>query len=85
MEDTNELIQERIKKLNRLRDAGIEPYGAPFDVKDRASDIIDRFGELSKEEIEERSEKFTIAGRIISFRNFGKTAFAHIQDASGKI
>ncbi|GBD95750.1 MAG TPA: lysine--tRNA ligase [Nitrospirae bacterium] len=85
MEETNELVQERIKKLNRLRDAGVEPYGVPFAVKDRASDIIDRFGELSKEEIEERSEKFTIAGRIISFRNFGKTAFAHIQDASGKI
>ncbi|HDH05110.1 MAG TPA: lysine--tRNA ligase [Nitrospirae bacterium] len=85
MEETNELIQERIKKLNRLRDAGVEPYGVPFAVKDRASDIVDRFGELSKEEIEERSEKFTIAGRIISFRNFGKTAFAHIQDASGKI
>ncbi|MBI4683054.1 MAG: lysine--tRNA ligase [Nitrospirae bacterium] len=84
MDDTNELIQERIKKLNRLRDSGVEPYGAPFAVKDRASDIIARFGELSKEELEERSEKCTIAGRIISIRNFGKTAFAHIQDASGK-
>ncbi len=85
VEDTNELIQERIKKLNRLRDAGIEPYGASFTVKDRAADIIDRFGELSKEELDERADQCAIAGRIISFRNFGKTAFSHIQDASGRI
>ncbi len=85
MEDTNELIQERIKKLARLRDAGIEPYGVTFRAKDLASDIIGRFGELSKEELTERNESSTIAGRIISFRNFGKTAFAHVQDTSGKI
>ncbi len=85
MDETNELIQERIKKLNRLKDSGVEPYGAPFAVKDRASDIVNRFGELSKEELEARSEKCTIAGRIISFRNFGKTAFSHVQDATGKI
>ncbi len=85
MEESNELVKERIKKLNRLRDAGVEPYGAPFALKDRASDIVERFGELSKEELEARSEKCTVAGRIISFRNFGKTAFAHIQDATGRI
>ncbi len=85
MEETNELIQERIKKLNRLRDSGIEPYGGPFAVKDRAADIIRKFGELDKEDLESRNEVGVLAGRIISFRNFGKTAFAHIQDATGKI
>ncbi|MEW6601087.1 MAG: lysine--tRNA ligase [Nitrospirota bacterium] len=85
MEDTNDLIQERINKLNKLRDSGIEPYGTSFSVKDRAAEIIGRFGELSKEELEARNEKCTIAGRIISFRKFGKTAFSHIQDSSGRI
>jgi lysyl-tRNA synthetase class 2 len=85
VEDTNELIQERIKKLERLKEAGVEPYGGAFAVKDRASEIIDRFGELSKEELEARNDPCTVAGRIITFRNFGKTAFAHIQDASGRI
>jgi lysyl-tRNA synthetase class 2 len=85
VKETNELIQERIKKLNKLRDSGIEPYGSPFTVKNRASEIINRFGELSKEELEARTETYTIAGRIISLRDFGKTSFAHIQDASGRI
>ncbi len=85
MEDSNELVQERIKKLNRLKDSGIEPYGGAFDVKDSAAEIIDQFGEVAKEELEAQSRECTLAGRIISFRNFGKTAFAHLQDASGKI
>ena len=85
MEETNELIQERIKKRNKLRDAGIEPYGVPFAVKDKARDITENFGGLSREELESKSHQCTLAGRIISFRDFGKTAFAHVQDASGKI
>jgi lysyl-tRNA synthetase class 2 len=85
MEEVNELIQERIKKLKRLKEAGIEPYGGPFSVKDRAIDIFNKYGKMSKEELEERGENCTIAGRIIAFRDFGKAAFAHIQDATGKI
>lgn len=85
MEETNELFQERLNKLNKLRELGIEPYGTSFSVKDMAADIIGRFGELSKEELEARKETCTIAGRIISFRKFGKTAFSHIQDASGRM
>ena len=85
MEESNELIQERIKKLERLKESGIEPYGGLFEVKDNAADIIAGFGELEKEELEAKAKDCTIAGRIISFRDFGKTAFAHIQDGSGKI
>lgn len=85
MEEINELIQERLKKLKRLRDAGIDPYGGPFPVKDRAADLHSRYGQMTKEELETRNENCTIAGRIIARRDFGKAAFAHIQDATGKI
>lgn len=85
MEDKNELIQERIKKLNRLRDAGIEPYGSTFAAEDKAAEILKQFGERDKESLEAEKRECSLAGRIISFRNFGKTAFAHIQDDSGRI
>ncbi|MBI5057746.1 MAG: lysine--tRNA ligase [Nitrospirae bacterium] len=85
MDESNELIQERLKKLGRLRDAGLEPYGKPFTAADKASDIVSKFGALSKEELEPRKEKCALAGRMISFRDFGKTAFAHIQDATGRV
>ncbi|MBI4653754.1 MAG: lysine--tRNA ligase [Nitrospirae bacterium] len=85
MEEVNELIEERIKKLNRLKEAGIDPYGGPFDVKDCARDIINKCGGLSKEELESRSDNCIIAGRIVALRDFGKACFAHIQDSTGKI
>jgi lysyl-tRNA synthetase class 2 len=85
MEETNELIQERIKKLNKLKDAGIEPYGMSFAVKDKAEEIAHKYGGLAKEELETRAELCILAGRIVSFRDFGKTAFAHIQDTTGKM
>ncbi len=85
MEEINELMQERIKKLQRLRDEGIDPYGGSFAVKDRIADINERHAGSDKAELEGKSEKCTIAGRIVSLRNFGKAAFAHVQDSTGKI
>ncbi|GAB4537103.1 MAG: lysine--tRNA ligase [Thermodesulfovibrionia bacterium] len=85
MKEMNELIQERIKKLERLRDLGIDPYGIPFDVKDRASELLQRYGQKGKEDLNSASYNCTIAGRIISMRDFGKASFAHVQDGSGRI
>jgi lysyl-tRNA synthetase class 2 len=85
VEDANELIQERIKKLNCLREAGEDPYGGPFPAKDRAADIIRDYGSIDKERLETDRTECTVAGRIVSLRNCGKAACAHIQDASGRI
>jgi lysyl-tRNA synthetase class 2 len=85
LEELNELIQERIKKLKKLKDAGLDPYGGPFDVKDRVADILKRHAKTGKEELEAADENCTIAGRIMSFRRFGKASFAHIQDATGRM
>jgi lysyl-tRNA synthetase class 2 len=85
LEDKNELIQERIKKLERLRGADIEPYGGAFAAESTTADITGEYGEKSREELTKVDRMFSVAGRIISLRNFGKTAFAHIQDGSGRI
>ncbi len=85
MEETNEFIQERIKKRNRIIDMGIDPYGAAFDVKDKSADITNQYGTMEKEELESKEVACSVAGRLVLFRNFGKTAFAHIQDESGKL
>jgi lysyl-tRNA synthetase class 2 len=85
MNEVNELIQERVKKLKKLRDKGIDPYGGPFDVKHKVVDILKRYGTKDKEELEREKINCTVAGRIIALRSFGKATFAHIQDVSGKI
>ena len=79
--------QERIRrqKAEELKEMGIEPFGYRIDLTSDSKDINDKFGELSKEELHEKNEKVTIAGRIMSMRRKGKVGFMHIQDKYGRI
>src|SRR5512143_2495511 len=85
MLEENELIQVRKKKLDDLRAMGINPYGQRYDVKDKAGEIHANFGEKTKEELEAEKVSVKAAGRIVAFRSFGKAAFSHIQDSTGKV
>ena len=85
MEEINELIEQRIKKLAELRQSGTEPFGSSFYAEDHASELLNKFGSVEKEALEANPVFCSLAGRIISMRDFGKAAFAHIQDTTGKI
>ena len=48
-----------------------------------STDIHKEFGELSEEEIEQKNAFVSFAGRIVAFRDFGKSCFLHVQDREG--
>ena len=77
-QELNELLQVRRRKLDALREKGIEPFGQKFEADHYSADIIESYDHLE-------GEKVTIAGRLISVRSHGKAAFAHLQDYRGKI
>jgi lysyl-tRNA synthetase class 2 len=85
MKDINELIEQRLKKLEELRQAGIEPFGGSYYAEEHASDLLNKFDSVTKETLESNPVSCSLAGRIVSMRDFGKAAFAHIQDVTGKI
>lgn len=85
MEEQNEIIRNRIDKIAEYRKNGIEPYGHAFRDKTSISLIIEKYQDKTEEDLAGSEEVFRIAGRIVSIRNFGKAAFAHIQDSSAKI
>ena len=85
MDELNEQRQQRIKKLDLLREAGVAPYGTRFDVKDRAGDLIRLHGEKTKETLEQENISCTLAGRIVALRRFGKAAFAVLQDGAERM
>jgi lysyl-tRNA synthetase, class II len=85
MDEANEQRQQRIKKLDVLREAGVAPYGTRFDAKDRAGDLIRLHGQKTKETLEQERISCTIAGRIVALRRFGKAAFAVLQDGSERL
>src|SRR5512146_3070679 len=85
MDETNELIKQRIKNIEELKEMGVKPYGDPFSAEDHAADVLNKYQAASKEELEEKTVTCSLAGRIVAFRDFGKAAFAHIQDGTGRI
>ncbi|MFM7842011.1 MAG: OB-fold nucleic acid binding domain-containing protein, partial [Nitrospira sp.] len=84
MED-NDQRQQRLKKLETLKDMGVPPYGARFEIKDRAGALTRAHGVKSKETLEQERIACTIAGRIVGLRRFGKAAFAVLQDGADRI
>jgi lysyl-tRNA synthetase class 2 len=85
MLDWNEQIESRKKKLEELRSEGVEPFGGPFDFSDYSGDLLDRHGQAAREDLDNDPVSCSLAGRVVALRSFGKAAFAHIRDTTGKI
>lgn len=82
----NQYIQERIKKSEKLREEGINPY--PNQVKKgfpstqflaENQDLLTLDAEVKKDE----SREYRMTGRIKFVRIMGKAAFAKIEDSDG--
>jgi lysyl-tRNA synthetase class 2 len=79
--ELNELQQQRLAKLERLREAGIDPYPPRSTRTHRISEVLETFDERAAAEA-----RVTLVGRIVGARRvMGKLAFAHIEDESGSI
>jgi lysyl-tRNA synthetase class 2 len=85
MQDSNDQIQQRLKKLEELRAMGINPYGQRFEPTSTAKNINEQHQSVTAEELEKNKKTYLAAGRLLALRRFGKAAFAHLQDGSGKI
>jgi lysyl-tRNA synthetase, class II len=81
----NELIQQRREKLKELRSLGVDPFPNDFKPLHDARGVLSSYGNLSEEELKNLSQEFSFAGRVIALRDFGKSAFFHIMDRTGKI
>ncbi|MCA1032806.1 lysine--tRNA ligase [Bacillus timonensis] len=84
-EELNDQLQVRREKLHNLRERGLDPFGERFERSHSSKELVQLFGELSKEELEEKDHSVTIAGRIMTKRGKGKAGFTHIQDLTGQI
>ena len=84
-EELNEHMRVRLDKLNQLMDQGIDPFGEKFERTHTASEIKAAYSEETKEALEEKGIRVTIAGRIMTKRGKGKAGFSHIQDQTDQI
>ena len=79
-EELNFLQKARREKLDALVARGIGPFAYSFDATHRTADA----SSLLREGME-TGPTVRLAGRIVAWRAHGKTAFAHLADASGRL
>ena len=77
--DLSEQEQIRREKLQKLVEAGNDPYTITrYDRTHTSQQILDNYDALENQEV-------CIAGRMMARRIMGKASFAHLQDNDGKI
>jgi len=71
--------QDRLKKLERIRALGIDPYGGRYDAAEPVAEVLARF------EAAGDGQTAAAAGRLILMRPMGKLIFGHLRDETGDI
>ncbi len=70
--------------MERLREAGIDPFAISFSVDTHAADLLEEFeGRLENEE--ESDQRASVAGRVVLARRHGKLTFLVIRDRTGDL
>ena len=78
MEDVNQLIEQRLQKLQKLNEMNVDPYPYKFDRSHASTDVKENFSELEGKEVR-------VAGRLMANRLMGKAAFCDILDMHGRV
>ncbi len=71
-----ELIAVRREKLGKLRELGVDPFGAAFETTHTPAGLRSDFAE---------GLQVKVAGRIHGWRDMGKSCFFHVGDIHGQI
>ncbi len=74
---------EKLKKLQDLRAAGLDPYPYTYDPTHTAQQISEKYSSLKPGE--HTTHKVGVAGRVLLKRVMGKASFFQLQDQTGKI
>ncbi len=81
----DEQVEQRRQKLKSIRELGLNPYANDFQPKHQAKTILSEHENHQNEDLEKLDVKYSLAGRIMAIRSFGKAAFIKITDRSATI
>ncbi|HEC45242.1 MAG TPA: lysine--tRNA ligase, partial [Epsilonproteobacteria bacterium] len=84
----NQYIQERIKKTEKLREEGINPYPNQVQKGTPSTQFLEECDYIKEQDADEKkdeSKTYSLTGRLKFIRIMGKAAFAKIEDADGLV
>lgn len=79
----DQIVSERLKKLDELKKEGINPYPQNFEIRSKAAELHENHKKLEKGK--KSKVKTSVAGRVMAFRDFGKISFGVLRDSTGEI
>lgn len=77
------LDENKLRKLQELKEMGINPYPYTFNQLHSAQEINTKYTHLKPEE--HTTDLVFVAGRIMLKRVMGKASFFHLQDQTGRV
>ncbi|MCE9624141.1 MAG: lysine--tRNA ligase, partial [Deltaproteobacteria bacterium] len=83
--EENLYYQQRLEKLQKLREEGVNPFPNGLSCSHTAGEILKDFSALPKEELEAKKIPVKLSGRIMFMRSFGKACFVKLKDREGRI
>ncbi|MEX2449014.1 MAG: lysine--tRNA ligase [Solirubrobacterales bacterium] len=79
----SDVLRDRRGKLERLREAGIDPFPHSFEEREEIGEVRAAHEGLAAGV--ETESRHRVAGRIVARRGHGKAAFVDLRDGSGQI
>ncbi|MGI8548751.1 MAG: lysine--tRNA ligase [Gemmatimonadaceae bacterium] len=81
-DDLNFVMAARREKLDAMRAQGLEPFAYSFD---RSHTALQAAALVPEDVHEGPAGEVRLAGRLVALRAHGKTTFAHLADATGRV
>ena len=80
-----ELYQERVAKLKRLRQRGVDPYPPRYKPSHTSAQALEAFAAWEAAGADGPAPTVRVAGRVAALRRMGRAAFLDLRDAAGRI
>src|SRR4051794_30506430 len=80
-----DLIDVRKAKADKWRELGANPFGNGYRQEHLLGEIAEKYKDHDAPALEQANLTFTVAGRVILNRSFGKMAFLKLRDRSGEL
>ena len=83
--ENTQILKQRREKAEALAEIGDNLYRNNFKQAKTVKELLPKGAHLAAETLDENNYTYSIAGRIMSMRKFGKAAFFHLADTSGRL
>ncbi|MCB2185059.1 MAG: lysine--tRNA ligase [Deltaproteobacteria bacterium] len=84
--ESNQLVRQRRQKAAQIKEMGLPLFPNNFRPRDTVAQIVSQYGLVDAARLEGLEDlKFSLAGRIMALRSFGKAAFVKLHDRSGSL